>query len=910
MLKKSKQKNEALNVSINTTEEDNALECPKCKKTIKNDSRFCSHCGQNIELAKNEPKGAKKNAKSTIKELKRIYGDSLCESTNDLTGLQYAFQSGIFQTSDGRFSRTLEFSDISYVNERKDVQTDIFEKFCSLHAYFPPKSIYQINLISFPVSLEKEKKYLAEEGADAQLAKDFNRILEKRSREGNMGFEKKSYLSFSLASESLEEAEGLLASIRSGVQSIFGSLNSKCSELGGTERLHLLHRLLRGEKEPFLFSYDQLEKNKRSARDFIAPSWAAYRSEDLFLREGLQLPHAYVKTFQIRDFGSDLSDRAIRQIRGLSIPMNISLLFKPQIKHKMVSKIRENISVVQGEIYDYQTRASRAGADMTILPPALENKESEGREVLDFVLEKDQNISYFQGLITIYADSPEQMKKYERALRDEASTWTIDLVSLPEMQEQALTAALPLATTTLNKRFRSLTTAEGAIMIPFASQNIHDDPKTSYLLGQDPVTLQNILVNPFTLNSPHLFLFGITGAGKGMFINSLVTYLLLQHPRTTYNAKTKSMVSQDQNTPQVFFIDVHSEYSELTKLFDGVVEKFGPGHEACLNPLAIANQNGVLNKRLIAQNNDYFIALSQEIMGRALSPQEQSIIDEVAYSVFKPHFDKETRPTLGEFYEVLREDDRTLAQNLADAYQLFATGTMNSMNGQTNFEDSPYLTNYDLSELGKTMETITIISILQHVRQATYANYAKGRRTVLVLEEVQKLFDNNAAVAILDSMFSEMRKFGLCIIAVTQLPDRVLNHYRAQYLFKNTGLFVLLAQNEEVQDLCAQTFKLSKTQRDRIGLNVEKGSGLVIADGVKIAMSNTIPRDNPLYEIWNTDPDRLVAQALEGTLDDLSSEQAEQIIKIVHGSSSHEEAKTRLIDFFSSNNENPSELSD
>ena len=858
MFKQKKQNDVALNAD--TSQPEGSVACPKCKKTILKDAQFCPYCGCHIkQAAKALPADPKKRQKAATKTLKRMYGDSLAQTTNDLTGLKYAFKSGIFQSSDDRYSRTLEFHDISYVNERKDVQNDIFEKFCTLHSYFPPKSIYQLNLINFPIKTEKEEKYLPEEGEDIELAKHFNALLEKRHREGAIQFDKRSYLTFSLASESIEEAEQMLATIRSGVQSILGSIKTRNNELTGIERMKLMHRLLRGEEEPFLFDYSQIEKNKRRARDFIAPSWAAYRQEDLVLREALQLPHAYVKTFQIRDFGSDLSDRAIRQIRSLSIPMNISLLFCPQRKHDMVQKTRENISVVQGEIYDYQQKATRAGADMTILPPSLENKESEAREALDFMLDKDQNISFFQGLITIYAESPEQMKRYERALRDEANTWTIDLTSLPEMQEQALTASLPLATTAMNKKFRSLMTAESAIMIPFASQNIHDDPKRSMLLGQNAVNNQSILVDPSTLNSPHLMLFGITGAGKGMFMKPLLTYMQLQHPRTMYDPVSHKWYSPEAEAPQIFIIDVHSEYAELTRHFGGEIQKFGPGHSACLNPLALANQSGALDKRLISQNADYFLALSQEVMGRMLSPQEQSMIDSAAYQVFEPHFGKETRPTLGELYDILRaQKDSAIAQDLADAYQLYATGTMNAMNGQTNFEDSPYLTNYDLSELGKTMETITIISILQHVKQVTYENYAKGRRTVLVLEEVQKLFDNDSAVAILDAMFSEMRKFGLSIIAITQLPDRVLKHPRAQYIFKNTGLFVLLAQNEEVQELCAQTFKLSKTQADRIGLGAEKGSGLVIADGVKIAMTNTIPKDNPLYEIWNTDPDKMV----------------------------------------------------
>ena len=75
-----------------------------------------------------------------------------------------------------------------------------------------------------------------------------------------------------------------------------------------------------------------------------------------------------------------MQDSALRQIRRLPVPMNISLLFQPQKKSKMVQTVRQNIDVTQAEMQDYAQAVGKSGGDPTLLPPAMEDREMEGRE--------------------------------------------------------------------------------------------------------------------------------------------------------------------------------------------------------------------------------------------------------------------------------------------------------------------------------------------------------------------------------------------------------------------------------------------------------------------------------------------------------------------------------------------------
>lgn len=817
----------------------------------------------NRRAAKRAAATAKAAIKSAKKAVEPFYGAA--STTKDLVGFELMFESGICESVPGRFCRTIEFGDVSYADERRDVKDRLYDIFCQLYSYFPPRSSFQLNLCNFATDSAETVRYLEETGEARDLARFMNDMLEQKQREGRTDIERRNFFTFSVDHDDLKDAEVTLASLREGALKYFGRLGAKARALDGSEKLRLSHALLRGRKEPFTFDYSLLGKDRSRARDWVAPSWAAYEPDDK-LKGTLVFPHFKARTYWIRDFGSDLSDRAIASIRALPIPMNISLLFCPQVKSKSIQDIKTNINAVQGEIFRYQAQVTRQGGDFTILPPSLSSKEADATELLDFVVEKDQLVNWFQGLITVYAEDDEAMKSYDRALRDEASTWSVDLVDMPMRQEEALISAMPLATTRLPKCFRSLTTAEAAAMIPFSSQTRQDDPSQSLLLGQDAITNKLLFVDLATMKSKHAWIMGITGAGKGMALNEIMTFSQLQHPIDLWDERKGRFVPSDRNAPQWEVFDFHSEYSTLGAHLGAAVTKFGPGHEACLNPLAMSNDAGALDARAVRSDIDFFLALTQNVLGREITQRERSMVDRCMNIVYQPHIGKDTRPVLSDLYECFRAQENDTADYLADSFEIFVKGSMNAFDGQTNVEDNPWMNVYDMSELGQTMQTFAMLSAMQHVKQKAYRNFREGRITYVVIEEVQVLFDNDAAVRVLDSFFSEMRKYGMRIICVTQLPKRVLEHHRAQYLFDNSGLFVFLANSPDNVALISEKFKLSETQEECMSLSVEKGSGLAIIEGVKVQIKNNIPRkletgeDNLLYEIWNTDPDRNVAQ--------------------------------------------------
>lgn len=782
--------------------------------------------------------------------------DGPIRDTRGLVGIESMYRSGLAESAPGVFSHTLEFSDISYEHERADVQDDIFNKYHDLLAMYPAGTCVQVNLINVPKPTDAVTRIFREEGPTAPYARAYNDLIEERQRSGRTEFVRKNYLTYAVEASDDAEAERQLATFGNHAAALLQRMRSRTHRLTGEERIDVIHGLIHGAASKRYFTYGELTARgpRRKVADWLAPSWAAYTGQAKLNRDTLTLPCGLVRTYHIRGFGSELSDSAIRTIRALPVPMNISLILRPQNVAKMLKAINENIATVHAEMADYERSLGKQGANITHLPPALEAREADAIELMDFIREDNQHIAYFQGTITVYAQSEGELEVYDKMLAAERERFTLDICRLPLDQEDGLTTSLPLATPRLRDKYRSLATAEAATMIPFASQNITDDPAHSYFLGVDTVSGELITVDPDKTKSPHMWVFGFTGAGKGMQVNSILEALVLMHPKDKWDSAKNGYVCSDERAPQIHVIDFHSEYAAHARELGGAVEKYGAGQRGCINLMDLADDAGKLTRQTVAQSAETFIALMASVIGRNLDEIELTTIDRAIQDMYAPYIGTAQRPTLNDLWATLEADARPEAQALAAALEVYVRGSFAAFSGQTNIEVDDQYNCYDCSEVGKQMQTLAMLAILQHVKLCTYANHRAGRPTYLFVEEVQVMFGNEWLVNVLDSFFSELRKYGLHMVCITQLPERVLSHQMARNLFQNSSIFVFLPQQALNADLLAKEFSLSVDQRDKILPGAQAGTGLVIADGVTISMSNRIPKDNPLYAVWNTDP--------------------------------------------------------
>lgn len=858
---KSKKKSKKDMSPASERSRDEIRVCVHCGCPLPSDASFCPHCGHvraEVHESAELPRG-KKAKKSLRERMERIAGGSMAECTNDLVAFEMMTVTGLARDERGRWSRTLTFGDTAYDQERREQRDETYDKMCQLHSVFPAGSAYQINLLNMPETRDAQTaaaQLLPVEGADAKVSRHYNNLIKRKQVEGRTEIRRINLISFSTPAEDEAAAENLLATMRENAAAHLARMQVKTESLDGDARMRVFHDLLRGPEDPFTFSFENMGAKDR-ARVTVAPDYAAYPENDAALRRTIVTPNWYVKTLHIADFGSELSDAAIRRIRALPVPMNISLTFFPQPKGDIIRAVQQNINAVQGEIVTLQSKMSRQGMDPTILPPAMEDKEADGKELRSFLIEDDQQVSWFQGLITIYAKTPADMRRFTSMVLDEAQVFSLAVAQVPLFQEELWKSAQPVADTFMIDKMRSLTTAESAIMMPWTSESVFHDPRNSYFFVQHASTLAPLFISPDELGSPHTMVFGMTGYGKGMLLNTIIGHLVASWPRTVEDEGSDYARCADPAAPQIFVFDQHGEYAPLAHALDAPIYKFSPDGKWRLNPFDLNTREGELTMTEVSRNADFFKALAQDVLDGALTKRHEAVVDRCLRIVFQPHLGKTTRPTLSDFAKALDEQPETEAEEIALAFESFIDGLANSFNGQTNVVDAPHLTIYDCSELGKSLEVMAMLSMLQHVRNATFTNNAAGKPTYLFMEEVQILLENEPAARMLNEFYAEMRKWGLHMVCVTQHPITMLEHPIGKKMYENTGMHVFLPMQNLNAEYVAEYFRLSPTQKDIIDVRGDnKGRGLVSAAGMKIPFNAWIdPKwDKELYEMFNTDP--------------------------------------------------------
>ena len=115
-----------------------------------------------------------------------------------------------------------------------------------------------------------------------------------------------------------------------------------------------------------------------------------------------------------------------------------------------------------------------------------------------------------------------------------------------------------------------------------------------------------------------------------------------------------------------------------------------------------------------------------------MGAKQKSIIDRCTASVYRNYQlngYKGELPTLQDFREELLKQDEPEAKEIALAIELFTDGSLNTFAKPTNVDTSSRLLCYDILDLGKQLQPVGMLVILDNILNRITMNRAKGRNT-------------------------------------------------------------------------------------------------------------------------------------------------------------------------------------
>ena len=193
------------------------------------------------------------------------------------------------------------------------------------------------------------------------------------------------------------------------------------------------------------------------------------------------------------------------------------------------------------------------------------------------------------------------------------------------------------------------------------------------------------------------------------------------------------------------------------------------------------------------------------------------------------------------------------AKNIALAIELFTNGSLNTFAKQTNVDTNNRLICYDILDLGKQLQSLGMLVILDSILNRITKNRAEGKTTFIFIDEIYLLFQHEYSANFLFTLWKRVRKYGACATGITQNVDDLLQSHVARTMLSNSEFIVMLNQASTDRVELAKLLNISDLQMSYI-TNVAAGHGLIKIGSILVPFENDFPKDTKLYKLMTTKP--------------------------------------------------------
>ena len=169
----------------------------------------------------------------------------------------------------------------------------------------------------------------------------------------------------------------------------------------------------------------------------------------------------------------------------------------------------------------------------------------------------------------------------------------------------------------------------------------------------------------------------------------------------------------------------------------------------------------------------------------------------------------------------------------------------------TNVDTHSRLICYDILDLGKQLQPIGMLVVLDSILNRITQNRAKGRNTFIFIDEIYLLFQHEYSANFLFTLWKRVRKYGAYCTGITQNVDDLLQSHTARTMLANSEFIIMLNQASTDRIEFAKLLNISDLQLSYI-TNVGAGQGLLKVGSSLVPFVNKFPRNTELYKLMTT----------------------------------------------------------
>ncbi len=755
----------------------------------------------------------------------------------DIIPIRTIYKDGIFQLGNPKngaikkFSKTYRFEDINYAVASSEDKEDMFFGYSDLLNSLDSGTDTKITINNRRLNQSDfENSILIPEAGDEldTYRKEYNQMLvDKVSDASSMVQEK--YITITVYKKTAEEARNYFARVFAELSAHFNRLGSICTELSSEERLRIFHDFYRaGEEIEFNLDLSESMKRGHDVRDYICPD--SFELERDYFRIG----DRYGRVLFLREYAAFVKDEMIAELCELNRNMMLSIDTIPVPTDEAVKEVEQRMLGVESNITNWQRKQNRSMNFSAVIPYDLEQQRKESKEFLDDLTTRDQRMMLAVLTLVHTADTKEQLDADTETLVTIARTRFCQVSTLKFQQLEGLKTALPFGVRQIHA-LRTLITEGLAVLMPFRVQSVYHSQGIYY--GQNTISGGMIVVDRRKLLNGNSFILGVSGSGKSFAAKEEISSIVLNDPNV-----------------DIIVIDPEREYAPLIKAMNGEVIHISSTSESHINAMEMnAHYDDEANPIIL--KSEFVLSLCEQLIGgSSLGPKQKSIIDRCTAAVYRSYQLRGYTgdlPTLQSFREELLRQPEPEAKDIALAIELFTDGSLNTFAKPTNVNTNSRLLCYDILDLGKQLQPVGMLVILDNILNRITSNRAKGRNTYIFIDEIYLLFQHEYSANFLFNLWKRVRKYGALCTGLTQNVDDLLHSHTARTMLANSEFVIMLNQASTDRVRLAELLNISDNQLSHI-TNVPAGRGLMKVGSHLIPFYNEYPKGTKLYKLMST----------------------------------------------------------
>ena len=780
----------------------------------------------------------KRQIEAAIANAKRQ--DKRHKSAQDSIPFQRMFPDGICRVTDTYYTKTIQFQDINYQLSQNEDKTAIFDGWCDFLNYFDASVHFQLTFLNMAANKDTYGTQITiplRGDKDDAIRTEYTQMLRDQLAKGNNGLIKTKYLTFGIEADGMKTAKPRLERIETDVLNNFKRLGVAAEPLNGTDRLRLLHDMLRiDDPAPFRFSWDWLASSGLSVKDFIAPSSFEFAKGNYF---GIGQKRGAVSFLQI--LAPELNDRMLADFLDMESSLIVTMHVQSVDQISAIKTIKRKITDLDRMKIEEQKKAVRSGYDMDIIPSDLATYGAEAKKLLQELQSRNERMFLLTFLVLNVADSVPKLRNNVFQASSIAQKYNCQLVRLDFRQEEGLMSSLPLGLNQVEIQ-RSLTTSAVAIFVPFTTQELYQNGSEALYCGLNALSNNLIMVDRKFLKNPNGLILGTPGSGKSFAAKREIANVFF--------------VTNDD----IIICDPEAEYGPLVERLHGQVIKISPTSPHYINPMDL-NLNYSDDENPLSLKSDFILSLCELIVGGkdGLQPVEKTIIDRCVRMVYRDYLNDpkpENMPVLEDLYQELRRQEEKEAQYVATALEIYVTGSLNVFNHRTNVDIQNRIVAFDIKELGKQLKKIGMLVVQDQVWNRVTVNREAHKATRYYIDEFHLLLKEEQTAAYSVEIWKRFRKWGGVPTGITQNVKDLLASREVENIFENSDYIYMLNQASGDRQILAKQLNISPHQLSYVTHSGE-GEGLLFYGNIILPFVDRFPKDTELYRVMTTKPNEV-----------------------------------------------------